>query len=192
MHDATRAGSGQLRALVDDHSYDAIVVGTGISGGRAAKELTEKGLKTLVLDRGRMVRHGDYPTAMKDPWELPYGGRATQEDLRRHAIGARSNVITQASKHWFDHVEGFIGVSGQAENLPQLPDGKFLPPMELNCVEQRLRRVLADRFGRTLTIGRAAHLTAPLAHSPQRGTCQYRNLCIRGCPLGAYFSSNSS
>src|SRR6266480_2432625 len=101
MHDATRAGSGQLRALVDDHSYDAIVVGTGISGGWAAKELTEKGLKTLVLDRGRMVRHGDYPTAMKDPWELPYGGRATQEDLRRHAIGARSNVITQASKHWF-------------------------------------------------------------------------------------------
>ena len=256
MHDATPVGSGQLRALVDDHSYDAIVVGTGISGGWAAKELTEKGLKTLVLDRGRMVRHGDYPTAMKDPWELPYGGRATQEDLRRHAIGARSNVITQASKHWFvddldnpyieiqrfdwirgyhvggrsimwgrqsyrwspmdfeanardgiavdwpiryddlapwyDHVEGFIGVSGQAENLPQLPDGKFLPPMELNCVEQRLRRVLADRFGRTLTIGRAAHLTAPLAHSPQRGTCQYRNLCIRGCPFGAYFSSNSS
>ena len=80
----------------------------------------------------------------------------------------------------------------QAENLPQLPDGKFLPPMELNCVEQRLRRVLADRFGRTLTIGRAAHLTAPLAHSPQRGTCQYRNLCVRGCPFGAYFSSNSS
>src|SRR5438874_2433364 len=101
MHDATHAGSGQLRAFVDDHSYDAIVVGTGISGGWAAKELTEKGLKTLVLDRGRMVRHGDYPTAMKDPWELPYGGRATQEDLRRHAIGARSNVITQASKHWF-------------------------------------------------------------------------------------------
>src|SRR2546429_8136870 len=63
---------------------------------------------------------------------------------------------------------------------------------ELNCVEQRLRRVLADRFGRTLTIGRAAHLTAPLAHSPQRGTCQYRNLCVRGCPFGAYFSSNSS
>src|SRR5256885_12430103 len=74
---------------------------------------------------------------------------------------------------WYDHVEGFIGVSGQAENLPQLPDGKFLPPMELNCVEQRLRRVLADRFGRTLTIGRAAHLTAPLAPSPPRGTCQY-------------------
>ena len=83
-------------------SFDAIVVGTGISGGWAAKELTEKGLKTLVLDRGRMVRHGEYPTATKDPWEFPYGGRATQEDLKRHATAARTNyVVTQATKHWW-------------------------------------------------------------------------------------------
>jgi choline dehydrogenase-like flavoprotein len=242
---------------MNENSYDAIVVGTGISGGWAAKELTEKGLKTLVLDRGRMVKHGEYPTATKDPWELPYAGRATAEDLRRQATAARSGyVITQASKHWFvddtehpyteiqrfdwirgyhvggrsimwgrqsyrwspmdfeanardgiavdwpiryddvatwyDHVESFIGVSGQAENLPQLPDGKFLPPMDLNCVELGFRKTLSEKFGRALTIGRAAHLTAPLAHSPQRGTCQYRNLCIRGCPYGAYFSSNSS
>src|SRR5256714_1307763 len=98
MRAATPAGEN---ASMDEHSYDAIVVGTGISGGWAARELTGRGLKPLVLARGRRVRHGDYPTAMKDPWELPYGGRATQEDLRRHAIGARSNVITQASKHWF-------------------------------------------------------------------------------------------
>jgi choline dehydrogenase-like flavoprotein len=240
-----------------DHSYDAIVIGTGITGGWAAKELTQKGLKTLVLDRGRDVKHGDYPTAAKDLWEFPYGGRATDEDLKRQAIAARSGyAITQASKHWFvddtehpyteiqrfdwirgyhvggrsimwgrqsyrwspmdfeanakdgvavdwpvryaelapwyDRVESFIGVSGRAENLPQLPDGKFLPPMDLNCVETHLQQTMAEKFKRRMTIGRVAHLTAPLAHSPQRGTCQYRNLCIRGCPYGAYFSSNSS
>lgn len=240
-----------------DSSFDAIVVGTGISGGWAAKELTEKGLKTLVLDRGRMVKHGEYPTATKQIWELPYAGRPTQEDLEKQAVAARTGyAIAQASKHWFvndidhpytemkpfawvrgyhvggrsimwgrqsyrwspmdfeanakdgvgvdwpiryediapwyDHVESFIGVSGQAEGLEQLPDGKFLPPMELNCVEMHLKQAIADKLGRALTIGRAAHLTALLAHSPQRGKCQYRNLCIRGCPFGAYFSSNSS
>ena len=239
------------------NSYDAIVVGTGISGGWAAKEFTEHGLKTLVLDRGRMVRHGEYPTATLNPWELPYGNRPTREDLRHQPVAARTGyVVSQASKHWFvdeldnpyvekqrfdwirgyqvggrsitwgrqsyrwspmdfeanardgvavdwpirydelaswyDHVESFIGVSGSAESLPQLPDGKFLPPMELNCVEQDFKRTVADKFGRALIIGRAAHLTAPLAHSPQRTTCQYRNMCIRGCPFGAYFSSNSS
>jgi choline dehydrogenase-like flavoprotein len=238
-------------------SYDAIVIGTGISGGWAAKEFTEKGIKTLVLDRGRMVRHGEYPTATKDLWELPYGGRPTQEDLKRQATTARTGyVLTQASKHWFvndteypytetkrfdwvrgyhvggrslmwgrqtyrwspmdfeanakdgvavdwpiryrdvepwyDHVERFIGVSGQAEGVPQLPDSAFLPPMEMNCVEKHFKQSVADKFSRLVTIGRVAHLTAPLAHSPQRGTCQSRNLCIRGCPYGAYFSSNSS
>ncbi|HSJ41350.1 MAG TPA: GMC family oxidoreductase, partial [Xanthobacteraceae bacterium] len=245
------------QSATQDHSYDAIVIGTGITGGWAAKELTEKGLKTLVLDRGRDVKHGDYPTATKDIWEFPYAGRATDEDLKRQAVAARSGyAITQASKHWFvddtehpyteiqrfdwirgyhvggrsimwgrqtyrwsdidfganakdgiavdwpvryaeiapwyEHVESFIGVSGRAEGLPQLPDSKFLPPMDLNCVETHLQQTMAEKFKRKLTIGRVAHLTAPLAHSPQRGTCQYRNLCIRGCPYGAYFSSNSS
>jgi choline dehydrogenase-like flavoprotein len=240
-----------------DHTYDAIVVGTGISGGWAAKELTEHGLKTLVLDRGRMVRHGDYPTALLNPWELPYGGRPTTEDLRHQPVAARTGYVHgQESKHWFvdeldnpytekqrfdwvrgyhvggrsitwgrqsyrwsqmdfeanardgvavdwpvryadlapwyDHVESFIGVSGSTEGLQQLPDGRFLPPMELNCVEKQFKQSVANEFGRALIIGRAAHLTAPLAHSPQRGTCQYRNMCIRGCPFGAYFSSNSS
>lgn len=244
---------------MDKQTYDAIVVGTGISGGWAAKELTEKGLKTLVLDRGRMVRHGEYPTTTKDPWELPDGDRPSQKDLERQAKQARTGyVITPASKHWFvddidnpyeenyrfdwirgyhvggrslmwgrqsyrwsemdfegnakdgvavdwpiryadvapwyDHVETFIGVSGQAENLAQLPDGKFLPPMELNCVEQEFQHKLKDKFGRAMTIGRTAHLTGPLTHdqSPQRSSCRYRNLCIRGCPFGAYFSSNAS
>jgi len=240
-------------------TYDAIVVGTGISGGWAAKELCELGLKTLVLERGRMVEHPNYPTATLDPWELPYGDRPTQEDLRKQGVQNRTGyTIRQSSKHWFvndlenpylekegkrfdwirgyhvggrsimwgrqsyrwsdldfeanlrdgiaidwpvrykdiapwyDYVETFAGISGQAEGLPQLPDGKFLPPMELNCAELHLRDSMKKKFNRVLTIGRTAHLTVPVSHSPQRGTCQYRNLCIRGCPYGAYFSSNSA
>jgi choline dehydrogenase-like flavoprotein len=244
---------------MDNNSYDAIVVGTGISGGWAAKELTEKGLKTLVLERGRMVKHGEYPTATTAPWEFKYGGRLSRDEQARQEVQARTGyTITQASKHWFvddidnpytevkrfdwmrgyhvggrslmwgrqsyrwsqmdfeanakdgvgvdwpiryndvapwyDYVERFIGVSGTAENLPQLPDGQFLPGMDLNCVEIELKSRIKDKFGRTLTIGRTAHMTAPLTHneSPQRSTCQYRNMCIRGCPYGAYFSSNAS
>ena len=239
------------------NTYDAIVVGTGISGGWAAKELTEKGLKTLVLERGRMVKHPDYPTATKDPWDFPNAGRPTQEDLKQQAKQARTGyTVAQGHKHWFvndlenpytevkrfdwmrgyhvggrsitwgrqsyrlsdhdfeanakdgiavdwpvrykeiapwyDYVEQYIGVSGQVENYAMLPDGKFLPPMELNCVEQELKKSVKDKFSRLLTIGRTAHATAPLPHSPQRGTCQFRNLCMRGCPYGGYFSSVSS
>jgi len=239
------------------NTFDAIVIGTGISGGWAAKELTEKGLKTLVLERGRMVKHPDYPTATKDPWDFPNAGRPTQEDLKQQAKQARTGyTVAQGHKHWFvndlenpytevkrfdwmrgyhvggrsitwgrqsyrlsdhdfeanakdgiavdwpvrykeiapwyDYVEQFIGVSGQVENYAMLPDGKFLPPMELNCVEHELKKSVKDKFGRLLTIGRTAHATAPLPHSPQRGTCQFRNLCMRGCPYGGYFSSVSS
>lgn len=237
--------------------YDAIVVGTGISGGWAAKELTEGGLKTLVLERGRMVKHPDYPTAMKDPWDFPNNDQLSVEELKLYEKQNRTSyAVRQSTKHWwvkdtenpyteikrfdwmrgyhvggrslmwgrqsyrlgeidfeanakdgiavdwpvryddlapwYDHVEQFIGVSGQVEGVSQLPDGKFLPPMELNCVELELKSKLAENFNRLLTIGRVAHATAPLPHSPQRGTCQYRNLCIRGCPYGGYFSSNSS
>lgn len=241
------------------NTFDAIVVGTGISGGWAAKELTEKGLKTLVLERGRMVKHPEYPTATKDPWDIPYTGKPTQEDLRQQGVQARTGyTVRQDNKHWFvndlenpyteikrfdwmrgyhvggrsitwgrqsyrwsemdfesnakdgfgvdwpirykdmapwyDYVESFIGVSGRAEGLPQLPDGKFLPPMEFNCVELDLKDKITNKYKgkRAVTIGRAAHATAPLPHSPQRGTCQFRNLCMRGCPYGGYFSSVSS
>ena len=211
----------------------------------------------MVLERGRMVKHPDYPTATKEPWDFPNAGRPTQEDLKNQGVQARTGyTIQQATKHWFvndlenpytevnrfdwmrgyhvggrsitwgrqsyrlsdmdfeanakdglavdwpvrykeiapwyDYVETFIGVSGQAEGVPQLPDGKFLPPMELNCVELDLKKKVKDKFDRLITIGRTAHATAPLPHSPQRGTCQYRNLCSRGCPYGGYFSSVSS
>ncbi|HEY5823335.1 MAG TPA: GMC family oxidoreductase [Cyclobacteriaceae bacterium] len=240
------------------NTYDAIVVGTGISGGWAAKELTEKGLKTLVLERGRDVKHVvDYPTMTKDPWQLPNGNRLTEEELKFYPVQSRTGWVSQSNKHWwtndvenpytevkpfdwirgyhaggrslmwgkqtyrlspmdfeanakdghgvdwpiryndlapwYDYVESYIGVSGRAEGLAHLPDGKFLPPMDLNCVEETFRDKVAEKFnGRKITIGRVAHLTAPLAHSPNRGVCQSRNMCDRGCPYGAYFSSNSS
>ncbi len=78
------------------------MVGTGISGGWAAKELTEKGLKTLVLERGRMVKHPDYPTATKDPWDFENGGKPTQEDLKKQGVQARTGyTVSQSTKHWF-------------------------------------------------------------------------------------------
>ena len=243
---------------METNSFDAIVVGTGMSGGWAAKELTEKGLKTLVLDRGQMVRHGEYPTATKDPWDLPYGNRITQETRKRKHVWARTGYPTPANELWFtddldnpyveeqpfdwlrayhvggrsmhwarqsyrlspmdfeanakegvaipwpvgydeiapwyDYAETFAGISGSVENLPQLPDGRFLPPHDLNCVEVDFQARLKQKLDRRLIIGRCANLTAPLTHneSPQRGTCQARNLCIRGCPYGGYFSSVSA
>ena len=245
-----------------ENTYDAIVVGSGITGGWAAKELTEKGLKTLVLERGRMVRHiEDYPTAQTNPWETKYPkGKLPQAEMDAHyKVQQRTGyAVTEYSQHffvkddenpyaetkafdwirgnhvggrsltwgrqtyrhsdldfeanakegvavdwpiryadiapWYDYVERFIGVSGQAEGLSQLPDGVFQPPMEMNCVEKDFKSKVEARHGRRVTIGRCAHLTAPTEEQLAlgRGKCQNRNLCVRGCPFGAYFSSNAA
>lgn len=239
--------------------YDAIVVGTGISGGWAAKELCESGLKTLVLDRGRMVEHiKDYSTMDKDNWDFTFLGQLPQTEkvkyhtkdrkwapgeesahffvnnldhpyeetkrfdwLRGYHVGGRSitwgrqtyrwsNIDFEANKKdghgidwpvryddiapWYDKVEEYIGVSGEKLGLKQLPDGHFLPPMELNCVETELKHSLSEKFddGRLLTIGRCANLTGAIEEQEGRTLCQYRNRCNRGCPFGGYFSSNSS
>jgi choline dehydrogenase-like flavoprotein len=239
--------------------FDAIVVGTGISGGWAAKELCEKGLKTLVLERGRMVNHPEgYETAYMDSWEFPFGGEPTAEDIRQqekqhrtgyairkthnhffvndlehpynetkrfdwirgYHVGGRSIMWGRQSYRlsdfdfeanakegiavdwpirykdiapWYDYVESYIGVSGEKLGLPQLPDGQFLKPMELNCVETHLKESIGKNYDdRLLTIGRTAHVTEGSKPGLGRSTCQYRNRCIRGCPYGAYFSSNSS
>ncbi|GAA3596407.1 GMC family oxidoreductase [Flavivirga amylovorans] len=242
-------------------SYDAIVIGTGISGGWAAKELCENGLKTLVLDRGRMVKHiEDYPTMHMDPWDFKHRGQIAEKDLENQKVQSRlwRGALTKpATKHWFvddlkhpynevkeylwlrgyhvggrslmwgrhsyrlsdmdfeankkdghgvdwpirykdiapwyDKVEEFIGVSGQNLGLSQLPDGKLSDPMELNCVEKDLQEKIENKFddGRVLTPGRVAHKTGNATHEG-RSNCQYRNRCIRGCPFGGYFSSNSS
>ncbi|MEK6152675.1 GMC family oxidoreductase [Flavobacteriaceae bacterium 3-367] len=242
----------------EQESYDAIVVGTGISGGWAAKELCEKGLKTLVLERGRMVKHiEDYPTAHMDTWDFPNNGEPTREEQAKQLVQARTGYTTktphnfwfvndlehpynetkrfdwmrgyhvggrsimwgrhsyrwsdidfEANKRdghgvdwpvrykdiapWYDKVESFIGVAGENLGLPQLPDGQFEPMMELNCVEQHVRERVSENFdGRVITAGRVAHINSNKAFEG-RTRCQFRNRCIRGCPFGAYFSSNSS
>ncbi|MCK5442978.1 MAG: GMC family oxidoreductase [Maribacter sp.] len=235
-------------------TYDAIVIGSGISGGWAAKELCEKGLKTLVLERGRIVEHvKDYPTMNIDPWDMELRGGLTPEEKKTYKSSIRSGWVGTETKHffaddaanpytevkpfmwirghqmggrsllwgkqtyrwsdldfeanakdghgvdwpirykdiapWYEYVEKFAGISGEALGLPQLPDSHFLPPMELNCVEKHIKsRIEKDFPGRNMIIGRAAHLTEPLNG---RGKCQYRNRCNRGCPYGAYFSSNA-
>ena len=240
-------------------SYDAIVVGTGISGGWAAKELCEKGLKTLVLERGPMVQHPvDYKTANMDKWDFKGGDKITQEIRKRQPKQSRTNYVnTESTTHffvddnkhpynedkpfdwirgyhvggrsllwgrqsyrmsdldfeanakdgiavdwpirykdlasWYSYVEKYIGISGEKLGLPHLPDSEFLKPMELNCAEDELKNAVAKKFtDRLVTIGRVAHITEGTKPGLGRNSCQYRNRCRRGCPFGAYFSSNSS
>jgi choline dehydrogenase-like flavoprotein len=244
----------------ESHDFDAIVVGSGISGGWAAKELTEKGLKTLILERGRPLEHGSgYVGEHQPAWKTQYRGLPLRdlyrqeypiqstsyafdettrhfwnndaenpydynpaqpfEWLRADVVGGRSLLWARQTYRWSDldfnanlkdghgidwpiryadiapwysYVEKFIGVSGQAEGLAQLPDGEFLAPMEMNVLERHVRAAIEDGFPeRTMTIGRTAVLTEPLEHS-SRGVCHYCGPCHRGCSVGAYFSSLSS
>jgi len=84
--------------MPENNVYDAIVVGSGISGGWAAKELTEKGLKVLLLERGRDVKHGaDYKNANKDPWEYPHRGGRTQEMIRDYPVLKRDYPLNETN-----------------------------------------------------------------------------------------------
>lgn len=236
--------------------YDAIVIGSGISGGWAAKELTEKGLKTIMLERGKDIVHiKDYVNATKAPWEFPHRGIKTQQEIkdypvfnrdpglftnnldywvnekespytevkqfdwfRGYHVGGRSLMWGRQSYRWGDpnfednikdgvgidwpirykdlapwysHVEKFAGISGSLEGLPQLPDGDYLPAMDMNCVEKdvaaRINKAYKNK--RRMIIGRTANVTLP--HNG-RTNCQYRNKCAMGCPFGGYFSTQSS
>ncbi len=238
------------------NTFDAIVVGSGISGGWAAKELAEKGLKVLMLERGKDLVHiKDYTTAGKDPWEFEHHGRTTvaqkqaypvihrgwaasepvmdawanEKDSpytevkpftwwRSYQMGGRSILWGRQSYRWsemdfeanakdgigvdwpirykdiapwYDHAEKFAGISGSKEGLPQLPDGQFLPAMDLNCVEKDVAARIKEFYKgeRHLFIGRVANLTAPIEG---RTNCQYRSRCWEGCPFGGYFSTQSS
>ncbi|MGN7723180.1 GMC oxidoreductase [Chitinophaga sp. 22620] len=244
----------------EENTFDAIVIGSGISGGWAAKELCGHGLKTLVLERGRNVEHNkDYPTATKSPWEFKHRGQMTKEFLlanpliskaagfgednahffiedkdhpyiqdkpfdwiRGYQVGGKSLTWGRACQRWspfeftapqrfgygagwpigyadvapwYSHVEKFIGVCGTRDGIEAMPDGEFLPPFDLNCAEAHIQRKISAHYkDRHLVHARWAHLTSPQPiHIEQgRAKCQARNLCMRGCPFGGYFSSVSS
>jgi choline dehydrogenase-like flavoprotein len=239
----------------EQNTYDAIVIGSGISGGWAAKELTEKGLKVLMLERGRDIVHvKDYVNAMKNPWDFPHRGGRTQQMIKDYPVlkrdyplsetnldywcsdkdspytevkrfdwfrgyhtGGRSLMWGRQSYRfsdwdfeanakegiaidwpvrykeiapWYDYAEKFAGISGSKEGLPQLPDGQFLPAMEMNCVEKDLSKRLKQQFkSRDMIIGSTANITVP---HEGRTNCQFRNKCSLGCPFGAYFSTQSA
>jgi len=241
------------------NTFDVIVIGSGLSGGWAAKEFTEKGLKTLVLERGKEVKHlKDYPTTNMMPWEFPHRNEVPQdikdanpviskcyafrEDamhffvkdnehpyvqekpfdwIRGYQTGGKSLMWARQTQRWsefdfegpardgyavdwpirykdlapwYSYVEKFAGISGNRDNLPMLPDGEFLPALELSCVENYFSDFVKKNYtDRHIIYGRCAHLTQPQKiHLEQgRAQCQKRNLCQRGCPFGGYFSSNS-
>jgi len=239
-------------------TYDAIVVGSGITGGWAAKELTEKGLHTLMIERGRNVVHRkDYITEHKPTWELPlHDARLAvgTQGAAEYPIQARTGQFRESNKHffmkdaknpyiedkpftwiqgdqvggksliwgrqvyrwsdldfeanlrdghgvdwpiryadiapWYSYVERFIGVSGEKLGLPQLPDGEFQPPMEMNAGEKFVKAGIERTFpDRHVTIGRVAILTQPLNG---RLPCHYCGPCERGCSTGSYFSTQAS
>lgn len=239
-----------------DNTYDAIVIGSGISGGWAAKELTEKGLKTIMLERGRNIEHvKDYVNANKAPWELPHRGGRTQEMIENYPVLKRDYPLNEAGlsfwvnekespyteikrfdwyrgyhvggrslmwgrqsyrlsdfdfeanlkdgiavdwpirykdlEKWYGYVERFAGINGSRDGLPQLPDGDYLPAMEMNVVEKDVAARIKGHYKelRHMIMGRSANLTSA---KHNRTNCQYRNKCSLGCPFGAYFSTQSS
>lgn len=244
----------------EQHTYDAIVVGSGISGGWAAKELCEKGLKTLVLERGRDVKHlKDYPTATMAPWDFKHRGQMPEKFMaenplitkaagfddttdhffikdadhpyvqeqpfdwiRGYQVGGKSLIWGRACPRWspyeftaparygygiewpigyedvapwYSYVEGFAGICGNNDGLEAMPDGNYLPPFDFNCVEKDIKKKISAKYkDRFMIQGRWAQLSQPKQiHLDQgRGQCQTRDKCMRGCPFGGYFSSNSS
>ncbi|MDE2978861.1 MAG: GMC family oxidoreductase [Acidobacteriota bacterium] len=242
--------------IIERKTWDAIVIGSGITGGWAAKELTEKGLETLVLEAGPpVIPERDY-SQHTPPWQMPYRGlrdrkhqaerqpiqsRAAACDewsgkffvddmenpysvgeggqdflwIRARIVGGRSLLWGRQSYRWsdldfganardgygtdwpiryrdlapwYDHVESFVGIAGQAENMPQLPDGQFLSPIAQTCMEEKIREDLDRAFGgtRRFTPARVAVLTK---HHLGRRPCHYCGVCRRGCASRSYFSS---
>ncbi|WP_440904475.1 GMC oxidoreductase [Catenovulum sp. SX2] len=243
--------------------FDVIIIGSGITGGWAAKEFCEKGFKTLMVERGRVVEHRkDYIAEGKGPWDfpnrtkvdnllveeqykiqkqcyafhdgtkhffgndrdLPYNTKKGTEFswIRANQLGGKSLLwhrqsyrlsdfdfaANKADGHgndwpirykdlapWYDYVEKFVGISGNYDNLPQLPNSQFLPPFEMNAPERAFRQKMANDFpDKPVIISRCAHLTEPQKIHVELGRmkCMARNECQKGCSFGAYFSTQSA
>jgi choline dehydrogenase-like flavoprotein len=238
--------------------YDAIVIGSGATGGWAAKELTERGLRVIVLEAGRELDRMKDFTEHKWPYQVKYHGTLGNRTIfrerqsvqskcyacneyghqffvddvdnpyttprgkpfdwiRGRQVGGRTITwgrqvyrlsdyeLKAASRDgygddwpisyaelapYYDKVESFIGVSGAYEQVANLPDGKFLPPMKMTCGEWLLKKAVERRWkDRRVTVGRAAILTAPLNG---RAKCHFCGHCDRGCTTYSYFSSPGS
>ncbi len=237
--------------------YDAIVVGSGATGGWAAKVLTEKGMSVLVLEAGRQLDEKKDFREHTFPYELKYRGLVTgskfaprqpiqsrcyaaneyghhlfvddidnpyttPEDkpfwwIRGRHVGGRSITWGRQSyrmsdydfkaaerdgygdpwpisyadlEPYYNQVEDFVGISGSYENLPQLPDSKFLPAMKMTCGEHLLKKGVESNWSdRKVIIGRAAILTQP---HQGRAACHWCGHCDRGCTTHSYYSSPGS
>jgi choline dehydrogenase-like flavoprotein len=238
-----------LQVQTRPEMFDAIVVGSGATGGWAAKELTAAGMRVAMLEAGPRITPKDFTEHLQS-WQLPYLGMnqakiladrpiqgrcyaCTEHNykwfvndhenpyvqekpfwwIRQRVLGGRSNswgrqsyrmgdIDFKAASHdgygddwpisyadmvpYYEKVERYVGISGQSEGLDQLPDSVFLPPMEMTCAEEILRKQVKSKFGRTVTIGRTAILTK--AHNG-RAACHYCGPCERGCVTNSYFAS---
>jgi choline dehydrogenase-like flavoprotein len=238
--------------MAHPEEFDAIVVGSGASGGWAAKRMSEAGMRVALVCAGRPLNEGDYREHVQ-PYELKYQARANdlirrkrpvQKDCyacteyneswfcndieepyttpegkpfswqgRMRVTGGRTNVwgrhsyrfsqqdlkgysFDGAGADWpldykdlapyYDIVEDYVGISGMAENVAELPDSRFQPSMPLTCVEEKVRGAIKSRFDRTLTMGRLANLTKPING---RAPCHFCGPCERGCVTRSYFNS---
>jgi choline dehydrogenase-like flavoprotein len=232
--------------------FDVIVVGSGASGGWAAKRLSEAGIKVALLEAGKPQGDADF-TEHVPAYDLTYRNRASDwirrtrprqrdcyacrewnykwfvNDLeepyttpdgkpfswqgRTRVVGGRTNVWGRQSyrfsdqdlhgksfdgygEDWpisykdlapyYDIVEEYVGISGQAENVPELPDGRFHPAMPMSCAEMQLRTRVKSKLGWTVTIGRAANITRPINN---RRACHYCGPCEQGCATHSYFNA---
>jgi choline dehydrogenase-like flavoprotein len=242
--------------MAKEEIYDAIVVGSGATGGWAAKELTENGMRVIVLEAGRKLDPNKDYNEHTWPYEVKYRGTLGNHDRARQPVQSKCYACNEYGHHFFvddidnpyttpdrkqfdwirgrqvggrtltwgrqtyrlsdyelkaagrdgfgedwpisyaelapyyDKVEEFIGVSGSYENVPNLPDGKFLPAMKLTCGEWLLKKSVERKWkDRRVMIGRAAILTQ--RHNG-RAACHWCGHCDRGCTTHSYFSSPGS
>ncbi len=241
-----------MQKLAKPEVYDAIVVGSGASGGWAAKRMSEAGMRVALVCAGRPLTDGDYREHVQ-PYELKYQARANDYIRRKRPVQKDCYACTEFNESWFcndidepyttpegrpfswqgrmritggrtnvwgrhsyrfsqqdlkaysfdgagadwpldykdlvpyyELVENYVGISGMAEGVPELPDSNFQPSMPLTCVEEKVRSSIKSKLGRTMTMGRLANLTRPING---RAPCHFCGPCERGCITHSYFNA---